>query len=92
MGAETAAINKKSAAQTERSLANRDCPPRVIGAAILLQVATRAVTNPEVFTNSKSKAGSGRRYRVKTGFGVEPTGTLRSVPNGFAVRGEHRLP
>jgi hypothetical protein len=31
MGAETAAINKKSAAQSERSLANRDRPDRIIG-------------------------------------------------------------
>jgi hypothetical protein len=31
IGAETAAINKKSAAQSDRSLANRDCPARIIG-------------------------------------------------------------
>jgi len=28
----------------------------------------------------------------ETGFGVEPTGTSKHVPNGFAARGKHRLP
>jgi len=34
----------------------------------------------------------GRLSLTKTGFGVEPTGTLHNVLNEFAARGEHRLP
>lgn len=51
---------------------------------------------PSEFLIAGPVARSGTRrekqHKTKTGFGVEPTGTLLSVPNGFAARGEPRLP
>ena len=67
---------------------------------MLLQILTGVVTEfegraeiiAERGLNSEIGDPSNNLQSLKTGFGVEPTGTHRCDPNGFAAREEHRLP
>ena len=54
--------------------------------------ARSATTSAAAFSHLIQSAAHSASKAGKAGFGVEPTGTLRSVPYGFAARGEHRLP
>ena len=56
----------------------------------LAQMSVNQMTSE--WSHAESEDGCAILSVTKTGFGVEPTGTLHNVPNGFAARGEHRLP